>query len=320
MGTDAGCGLTRALDEDELYLSHTAHVEGTLVASNSAHLGSFSDGTHQTGDAGLPSVVINDPSVKVDFVFQLVNAGNASSETVEAALLGTAEQLIGIGAGSSTGPSVVSSILAAIPASGPWALVLKGVGKLWDWLTTNCDGPVAVDRLSGPRFAIDNWTDDDPTGTISVIQKGYGGLDSPDGCGSNSAYRVTWFVQHWRGWSEVGTPRTRSSTRRRASPSRRTTVPCTSSEHLLALESPTPERSAVPTGRSICSMGSNEGISFTSTRSPQRHQLRRPAPSVRGPRRRLDLAAGPHHRRRVVGDIRTTTAHRPHHVAAHRDH
>jgi hypothetical protein len=203
MGTDAGCGLTRALDEDELYLSHTAHVDGTLVASTFAHLGSFSDGTHQTGDAGLPPVVINDPSVKVDFVFQLVNAGNASSETVEAALLGTAEQLIGIGAGSSTGPSVVSSILAAIPASGPWALVLKGVGKLWDWLTTNCDSPVAVDRLSGPRFAIDNWTDDDPTGTISVIQKGYGGLDSPDGCGSNSAYRVTWFVQHWRGWSEV---------------------------------------------------------------------------------------------------------------------
>jgi len=201
--TEFTIGLTRALDEDELYLSHTAHVDGTLVATNFAHLGSFSDGTHQTGDAGLPSVVINDPSVKVDFVFQLVNAGNASSETVEAALLGTAEQLIGIGAGSSTGSSVVSSILAAIPASGYWALVLKGVGKLWDWLTTNCDGPVAVDRLSGPRFAIDNWTDDDPTGTISVIQKSYGGLDSPDGCGSNSAYRVTWLVQHWRGWSEV---------------------------------------------------------------------------------------------------------------------
>lgn len=52
MGTDAGCGLTRALDEDELYLSHTAHVDGTLVASTFAHLGSFSDGTHQTGDAG----------------------------------------------------------------------------------------------------------------------------------------------------------------------------------------------------------------------------------------------------------------------------
>ena len=92
--TEFEIGLTRALDEDELYLSHTAHVDGTLVASDFMHLGSFSDGTHQTGDAGLASVVINDPNVKVDFVFQLVNAGNASSETVEAALLGTAEQLI----------------------------------------------------------------------------------------------------------------------------------------------------------------------------------------------------------------------------------
>ena len=114
------------------------------------------------GTPASPSVVINDPNVKVDFVFQLVNAGNASSDTVEAALLGTAEQLIGIGA-SSAGPSVVSSILSAIPASGPWELALKGVAKLWDWLTTDCDGPVAVDHLSGARFAIDTWADDDPS-------------------------------------------------------------------------------------------------------------------------------------------------------------
>src|SRR5262249_1121295 len=169
--TEFEVGITRALDSDELYLSHTVHVDGTLVASNFVHLGSFSDGTHTTSGAGLWSVVINDPSVKVDFVFQLVNAGNASSDTVEAALLGTAEQLIGIGGGSSSGASLVSGILEAIPVSGLRALALKGAGKLWDWLTTNCDGPVAVDRLSGPRFAIDNWADDDPSGQISIIQR-----------------------------------------------------------------------------------------------------------------------------------------------------
>jgi hypothetical protein len=204
--TEFTVGLTRAIHEDELYLSHTVHVNGTAVASNFAHLGSFSDGTHQTGNVGLPAVVINDPSVIVDFVFQLVNAGNASSDTVEAALLGTAEQLIGIGAGCAAGESVVSGILAAIPASGPWAVALKGVAKLWDWLSTDCDGPVAVDRLSGARFAVDAWADDDPAGTILVNAKGYGGTDSPDGCGSNSAYRVTWFVQHFRGWAEVVNP------------------------------------------------------------------------------------------------------------------
>jgi hypothetical protein len=201
--TEFEVGLTRSIDDDELYLSHSAHVDGRVVATDFKHLGSFSDGIHQTGNVGLDAVVINDPSVRVDFVFQLVNAGNASSDTVEAALLGTAEQLIGIGATSSTGTSAVSGLLSAIPASGPWAVVLKGAGKLWDWLTTNCDGPVAVDGLSGTRFAIDTWADDDPTGTILVGQKGYGGLDSPDGCGSNSAYRVTWFVQHWRGWAEA---------------------------------------------------------------------------------------------------------------------
>lgn len=196
-------GFTRALDADEFYLSHTAHVDGTLFASNFVHLGWFSDGIHQTDGAGLPSVVINDPSVTVDFVFQLVNAGNASSETAEAALLGTAEQLIGIGAGCKTGGSLVSGLVSAIPASGAWAVAFKGFAKLWDWLHADCDGPVAVDKLSGTRFAIDTWADDDPTGSISVIEKDYGGTDSPSGCGSNSAYRVTWVARHWRGWSEV---------------------------------------------------------------------------------------------------------------------
>jgi hypothetical protein len=184
-------GETRtAIGSDDLYLSHSVHVDGTLVASNFAYLGSFSPpGTHQTGSVGIPAVVINDPSAKVDFVFQLVNAGNPSSGTVQAAMLGTAEQLIGIGAGSGSGESAVSGLLSAIPAEGAWALVLKGAAKLWDWLNTNCDGPVAVDKLSGARFAIDTWADDDPTGTISVIGKGYDGLDSPPGCGPNSAYR-----------------------------------------------------------------------------------------------------------------------------------
>ncbi len=195
-------GLTRALHEDELYLSHSVHVDGTLVASNFAHLGSFNNGTYQTGQVGI-STVINDPSVKVDFVFQLVNAGNASSDTVEAGMLGTAEQLIGIGGCSAGGESMVSSALAAIPADGAYALALKAVAKLWDWLTTNCDGPVAFDRLTGARFVIDTWADDDPNGAINVIGKGYGGTDSAAGCGGNSAYRVTWFVQHWCGWAAI---------------------------------------------------------------------------------------------------------------------
>jgi hypothetical protein len=200
--------VTRAgFDTDALYLSHSVHVDGTLVASDFAYLGQFDEGTtQQPGNVGIPAVVINDPSAKVDFVFQLVNAGNPSIGTVDAAMLGTAEQLIGIGAGSGSGESLVSGLLSAIPADGVWALVLKGAAKLWDWLNTDCDGPVAVDRLSGARFAIDTWADDDPTGTISVIGKRYTGLDPQSGCGPNSEYAVTWFVQHFRGWGRVIDP------------------------------------------------------------------------------------------------------------------
>ena len=50
---------------------------------------------------------------------------------------------------------------------------------------------------------IDTWADDDPNGGITITNKRYYGLDSPGGCGNNSAYDITWFVQHWRGWGEV---------------------------------------------------------------------------------------------------------------------
>ena len=52
--------------------------------------------------------VINDPFAKVDFLFGLVNAGKASSETVKQAMLGTAQQLVGVGGGGGAGLSVSS--------------------------------------------------------------------------------------------------------------------------------------------------------------------------------------------------------------------
>jgi len=200
--TEFHVARTRSLHEDELYLSHSVHVDGVIVASDFKHLGSFNSGTYPTQAHGIQTQVINDPLAKVDFLFSLVNAGNASSETVKQAMLGTAQQLVGVGGGGGAGLSV-SSALAAIPGPSYVTLPLMAVGKLWDWLHTNCDGPVAADHLSATRFVIDTWADDDPNGEITILKKRYYGVDSPDGCGSNSVYDVTWFVQHWRGWGEV---------------------------------------------------------------------------------------------------------------------
>ena len=63
---------------------------------------------------------------------------------------------------------------------------------------------MAVDQLSGPRYVVDAWADDDTTGTSTIVrEQHYPGVDSPDGCGGNSDYTVGWLVQHWRGWAEV---------------------------------------------------------------------------------------------------------------------
>lgn len=193
---------TRSLHEDELYLSHSVHVDGVMVASDFKHLGSFNNGTYPTQAQGIQAQVINDPLANVDLLFGLVNAGNASSETVKQAMLGTAQQLVGVGGGGGAGLSV-SSALAAIPGPSYVTLPLMALGKLWDWLHTNCDGPVAADHLGATRFVIDTWADDDPNGEVTITDKRYYGVDSPDGCGSNSVYDLTWFVQHWRGWGEV---------------------------------------------------------------------------------------------------------------------
>ena len=96
-----------------MYLSHSVHVDGVMVASDFKHLGSFNNGTYSTQAQGIQTLIINDPLAKVDFLFSLVNAGNASAETVEQAMLGTAQQLVNVGGGG--GGLSVSSALAAIP-------------------------------------------------------------------------------------------------------------------------------------------------------------------------------------------------------------
>lgn len=124
-------------------------------------------------------------------MFQLVNAGHANPGTLDAHITGTAGQLAGIAGG------------AQVAGSGPIpvGLPLEVFADAWPWLADGCDGPVAADQLSGPRYVIDTWADEDPTGQI-ILQRHYPGADSQQGCG-DSSYDVTWLIQHYRGWWEV---------------------------------------------------------------------------------------------------------------------
>jgi len=203
---------TRSIHNDTLHLTHTVHVDGDMVAFNTLALGDFNNGTydtqnyvHGTDILGIPNLIINNPHAKVSFLFQLLNAGNSSSNaTLTARVVATADQLAGIGSGLAAAGAAGTAGISTLGLAGAGAvgLALEVFANIYAWLSTDCDGPVAVDHLSGPRFVIDAWADADPTGTITR-NKHYPGTDSPEGCGANSDYTVGWLVQHWRGWAEV---------------------------------------------------------------------------------------------------------------------
>jgi hypothetical protein len=194
---------TRSLINDTLVLSHTAYVGGDAVASSLVHLGDHGDGTYSVSDlvhgegTGLNHVVINDPSSEVAFIFQLLNAGNTSDGALTGRVAATADQLAGIvaglaGAGAANAVDELGSLVF-------WAgAALEAFANLYSWLTVDCDGPVAIDQSSGPRYILDAWTDNG-TGEF-IVERRYPGTDSPVGCGANSDYEVTWLVRHYRGW------------------------------------------------------------------------------------------------------------------------
>ena len=198
---------TRAVHNDTLRLSYTAYVDGDMVASRLISLGDFDNGEYSTidyvpSDVGpsLGPVVINDPAAKCAFIFQLVNAGNVPEGALSGRVAATADQLAGITAGLA-GAGAIDAGAALSSAAFPAGLLLEAFANLWSWLDTDCDGPVAVDQISGPRYVLDAWTDN-PAKLVRT-QQTYPGTDSPTGCGGNSNYEVIWSLLHARTWLQV---------------------------------------------------------------------------------------------------------------------
>jgi hypothetical protein len=202
---------TRSPLSDTVFLYYSAFVGGDLVASRLISFGDLGTGQYSTVDY-VPSdhtpgleVVINDPSAKVAFNFQLVNAGNPPGGTLSARLAGPAQQLFNSAAGIKGAGA--TEILTAEDGSAflggvEGAALMLVFSTLWGWLSADCDGPVAVDQISGPRFVLDAWTDN-PARSVSALGRNYPGLDSPHGCGGNSNYELNWSLEHSRTWTPV---------------------------------------------------------------------------------------------------------------------
>lgn len=189
---------TRAPIHDTLTLGYSAHVDGDIVAqSNLIQMGDFDNGEYDHLP-GLARVVINDPTSKVAFIFQLLNAGNVPNDIVNGRIIATADQLAGITAGLSG----AGSIGAALVSGYFWAAIaIEAFANFYSWLSADCDGPVAIDQISGPRYILDAWTDTTPTRSVSFDRK-YPGSAPPGDC-HTSNYEVIWSLSHSRAWVQV---------------------------------------------------------------------------------------------------------------------
>jgi hypothetical protein len=197
---------TRSLVTDSVTLSLSAFVDGDLVAHRALvklsgeglDNGEYYPTQYADDSGGLAGVVINDPAAATTFIFQLVNAENAPAGSLTGRLAATADQIAGILGGAAK--------LGA--AATPVGLGIEVVANLFAWLSVDCDGPVAVDQISGPRYMVDTWTEDlsavENQATRKItFQRNYPGTDSTVGCGGNSNYDVTWSLGHWRTWVPV---------------------------------------------------------------------------------------------------------------------
>lgn len=200
---------TRSPETDTLHLVYAAFVDGDMVAQKPLSLGDLGfvndynpdDLVPEADKGGLARVVINDPKSKVAFSFQLLNAGNVPAGALAGRVSATADQMAGIGAGlAGAGAQSIEEVLTG---GLFWAsIALEAFATLYAWLNVDCDGPVAVDQISGPRYVLDAWTDN-ASQTFQISEKHYPGIDSPSGCGATSDYRASWSLRRSRAWVRV---------------------------------------------------------------------------------------------------------------------
>ena len=185
---------TRSLHKDTDFVSISVAVGANPpIVSPAKAMGDLNNGTFKVG-LSIPNVVVQ-PGQAVAFSYSIVNSGYAQN-TIEQDLtkwIGEAAQkAAGIGAAKLAAAATDDATTAAIAntagsEAGGWA-----AGKLLNIVFADCDGTVAAgDHIfSGAQLARKTAGDR----AVFTADKNPG-TDSPDGCGSNSQYFVTWSVQ-----------------------------------------------------------------------------------------------------------------------------
>jgi hypothetical protein len=199
---------TRARHLDTDYASLSLSVGGQAASTKTQKMGDLNNGTYSTG-LTFENVAIGDEQIVV-FSYTIMNNGHSNPDVVEKNLADAATTLANKAAqaaaqaavkpiaediaeeagtllGGTLGTIVVPVIGSAIGALAGWI-----VGKTGAALFANCDGVVATGVHFFTGADLRSRTNGDRA--VSATEKNPG-TDSPDGCGSNSDYDVTWTVR-----------------------------------------------------------------------------------------------------------------------------
>ncbi len=198
LNTRSGNILSTSKDTD--YASFSVTVGNGQPQVKTQSMGNLSNGTYYPTNLYFPSVNVAD-SDKVIVTYHIINS-SIGEEQATAYLQQATEKLASIAAtaavtyaGAALGAAIGAALGLAIPipllGSALGALVGWLVGSVWGVAFPDCDGPVAARvrvytgadlRAATALNGGQNWTENNP------------GVNSPDGCGSNSNYDVEYSV------------------------------------------------------------------------------------------------------------------------------
>ncbi len=182
---------TRALHDDTDYVSLAVVVGlNPPITVPAKSMGNVDNGTHQV-NLFIPNVSVG-PNDAVAFTYSIVNSGY-SSDLLEEAL-----QKAVSAAASNAGKAAAAAVGGAV--GGPLGSILGTVGSAaFGWLAgqlegiifPDCDGVVAGADHAYTGAQLAAQTAYGKTITVTDFNKG---TNSPDGCGANSQYYVTWSI------------------------------------------------------------------------------------------------------------------------------
>jgi hypothetical protein len=184
---------TRALHNDTDYVSFSVVVGTKPPTTVVKSMGDVDNGTHEV-NLSVPNIAVL-PSESVALTYSIVNAGGISKFEQQLLKWGesAAQQLgnEGVKALGELGNDL-------LPGSGPF---IDAIGQAaWGWLDGKidgfltpglCNGPVAGGDKAYSGAQLAQQTADGKVITTIELNKG---TNSPDGCGSNSRYYVTWSI------------------------------------------------------------------------------------------------------------------------------